>query len=168
MVFKKSFASASRVALAAVLAVMAIGTVAVVEAQDLRVGQVISADPKLSTLSKAIAAAGLGESLTGGQALTVLAPTDEAFAKLPAGTLDDLLKPENKDKLAALLKRHIIVGRLTQEDIKKARDLTSVGGDKLPVKLVNGRLRVADSRVLGKEAVAANGVVQSVEDVLVQ
>lgn len=168
MVFNKSFASASRVALAALLAVMAVGTSAVVEAQDLRVGQVISADPKLSTLSKAIAAAGLGESLTGGQALTVLAPTDEAFAKLPAGTLDDLLKPENKDKLASLLKRHIVVGRLTQEDIKKSRELTSVGGDKLPVKLVNGRLRVADARVLGKEAVAANGVVQTVEEVLVK
>lgn len=166
MVFKKTFASASRLALAAMLTVLAVGG-AIVEAQDKRVGQVISTDPKLSTLSKAIAAAGLGDSLTGGQALTVLAPTDEAFAKLPAGTLDNLLKPENKDQLAALLKRHIVVGRLTQDDIKKERDLTSVGGDKLAVKLVNGRLRVGDARVLGKETVATNGVVQTVEEVLV-
>jgi uncharacterized surface protein with fasciclin (FAS1) repeats len=166
--FNKSFATASRLALTAALAFIAVGGGAVVEAQDKRVGQVISADPKLSTLNKAIEAAGLAESLSGGQALTVLAPTDEAFAKLPAGTVEDLLKPENKDKLAALLKRHIVVGRLTQDDIKKERDLTSVGGDKLPVKLVNGRLRVADARVLGKEVVATNGVVQTVEEVIVK
>lgn len=152
--------------IAAALALTALGAITSATAQDKRVGDIIHSDARFSTFAKAIDAAGLESLLAGGNAVTVLAPTDEAFAKLPAGKLDSLLKPENKAELEALLKRHVVTGSLDQYELKRQREIDTVGGDKLAVKLVGGSLRVADARVVGRQGTAANGTVQPLDAVI--
>ncbi|MGE0583480.1 MAG: fasciclin domain-containing protein [Steroidobacteraceae bacterium] len=150
----------------AALALTVLGAATAATAQDKQVGDIIHNDARFSTFAKAIDAAGLQGLLAGGNAVTVLAPTDDAFAKLPAGELENLLKPEHKADLEALLKRHLVTGSLTQYDLKRQRELATVGGEKLNVKLIGGSLRVADARVLGKQGVAANGTVQPLDAVI--
>jgi uncharacterized surface protein with fasciclin (FAS1) repeats len=148
------------------LAMTALAITTVGTAQDKRVGDIIRTDARFSTFAKAIDAAGLENLLAGGNAVTVLAPTNEAFAKLPPGKLDSLLKPENKSELEALLKRHLVAGSLDQYALKRERQLDTVGGEKLDVKLVGGSLRVADARVMGRQGVAVNGTVQPLDAVI--
>lgn len=148
------------------LAMTALAITTVGTAQDKRVGDIIHTDARFSTFAKAIDAAGLENLLAGGNAVTVLAPTNEAFAKLPPGKLDSLLKPENKSELEALLKRHLVAGSLDQYALKRERQLDTVGGEKLAVKLVGGSLRVADARVMGRQGVAVNGTVQPLDAVI--
>ena len=148
------------------LAMTALAITTVGTAQDKRVGDIIRTDARFSTFAKAIDAAGLENLLAGGNAVTVLAPTTEAFAKLPPGKLDSLLKPENKSELEALLKRHLVAGSLDQYALKRERQLDTVGGEKLDVKLVGGSLRVADARVMGRQGVAVNGTVQPLDAVI--
>ena len=150
----------------ATLALTAIAVTTAATAQDKRVGDIIHTDARFSTFAKAIEAAGLENLLAGGNAVTVLAPTNEAFAKLPPGKLDSLLKPENKSELEALLKRHLVAGSLDQSALKRERQLDTVGGEKLDVKLVGGSLRVADARVMGRQGVAVNGTVQPLDAVI--
>lgn len=150
----------------ATLALTALAVTTAATAQDKRVGDIIHTDARFSTFAKAIDAAGLESLLAGGNALTVLAPTNEAFAKLPAGKLDSLLKPENKAELEALLKRHLVAGSLDQYALKRERQLDTVSGEKLDVKLVGGSLRVADARVMGRQGVAVNGTVQPLDAVI--
>ncbi len=150
----------------ATLALTAIAVTTAATAQDKRVGDIIHTDARFSTFAKAIDAAGLENLLAGGNAVTVLAPTNEAFAKLPPGKLDSLLKPENKSELEALLKRHLVAGSLDQYALKRERQLDTVGGEKLDVKLVGGSLRVADARVMGRQGVAVNGTVQPLDAVI--
>ncbi len=150
----------------ATLALTAIAVTTAATAQDKRVGDIIHTDARFSTFAKAIDAAGLENLLAGGNAVTVLAPTNEAFAKLPPGKLDSLLKPENKSELEALLKRHLVAGSLDQYALKRERQLDTVGGEKLAVKLVGGSLRVADARVMGRQGVAVNGTVQPLDAVI--
>jgi uncharacterized surface protein with fasciclin (FAS1) repeats len=134
-------------------------------ANDRRLADVL-ADARYSTLSKAVAAAGLGEALTGSDDLTVFAPTDDAFAKLPAGTIENLLKPESKADLTALLQRHIVAGRLGSDEVKRLRSVNTLGGEEVAVRLQNGRLRVGPAKVIGREAVAANGIVHAIDAVI--
>lgn len=148
------------------LTLTALGTIATATAQDKRVGDIIHTDARYSTFAKAIDAAGLESLLAGSDAVTVLAPTDEAFAKLPAGTVDHLLKPENKAELETLLKRHLVAGSLDQYALKREREIDTVGGDKLTVKLIAGSLRIADARVFGRQSLAVNGTVQPLDAVL--
>ena len=137
-------------------------------AQDKTVGQILAGQSRFATLVAAATAAGLLDTLNGSDAITVLAPTDEAFARLPAGTVEELLRPENKAQLEQLLKRHVVAGNLSSDQLKRQRELTSVGGDALPVRLVNGRLRVAQARVVGSELTASNGGVLTLDAVLTQ
>lgn len=148
------------------LTLTTLGAAALATAQDKRVGDIIHTDARYSTFAKALDAAGLDSLLAGSDAVTVLAPTDEAFAKLPAGTVDNLLKPENKAELEALIKRHLVSGRLDQYTLKREREIDTVGGDKLAVKLVAGNLRIADARVFGRQTLAVNGTVQPLDAVL--
>jgi uncharacterized surface protein with fasciclin (FAS1) repeats len=152
--------------IAATFALAALGAIATANAQDRQVGDIIHSDARFSTFAKAVDAAGLQGLLAGDKAVTVLAPTNDAFAKLPAGEFDNLLKPENKAELEALIKRHVVSGSLDQYALKRQRELDTVSGDKLSVKLVGGSLRVADARVLGKAGTAANGTVQPLDAVI--
>jgi uncharacterized surface protein with fasciclin (FAS1) repeats len=120
-----------------------------------------------NTLVKAIEAAGLTDTLAGQGPFTVFAPTDEAFAKLPAGTVEDLLKPENKDKLVKVLSYHVVAGKaMSDDDLKRTRSANTVAGAEVRTALVRGRLRVNDARV-GADVTASNGVIHVIDRVLI-
>ena len=95
-----------------------------------------------TTLVKALKAAGLVATLEGPGPFTVFAPTDEAFAKLPAGTLDNLLKPENKDKLRRILTYHVVTGEVRAADVVKLQSAKAVSGDTIAVKVRDGKVHV--------------------------
>ncbi len=119
-----------------------------------------------TTFGKAIEAAGLQGTLTAQGPVTIFAPTDEAFAKLPAGELEALLKPENKEKLVKILTHHVVAGKaLEQDDLKRSRGAMSAAGDELKFELVRGRVRVDGARVTG-DFNAANGSIVAVDTVL--
>ena len=120
-----------------------------------------------NTLARAIEAAGLQDALTAQGPITIFAPTDSAFAKLPPAELEALLKPENKDKLVQILTHHVVAGKaLSQEQMKRSRGTTTLEGDEVKFELVRGRLRVGDARVTG-DYDAANGTVIAVDSVLI-
>ncbi len=119
-----------------------------------------------TTLAKAIEVAGLEGALTGNGPVTIFAPTDEAFAKLPPGQLEALLRPENKDQLVKLLTNHVVPGMaLESDDMKRTRSAKTVAGEDVKFELVRGRLRVDSARVTG-DFNATNGVVVAVDSVL--
>ncbi len=119
-----------------------------------------------STLVAAIKAAGLEETLNGKGPFTVFAPTDEAFAKLPAGTVEDLLKPENKDKLIAVLTYHVLPGKVMAADVtgKKLTPAT-VQGSTLSVDGANG-VMVDNATVVKADVMAKNGVIHAIDTVV--
>ena len=119
-----------------------------------------------TTLAQAIEAAGLQGALTAKGPVTVFAPTDEAFAKLPPDELEALLMPENKEKLVKILTHHVVAGKaLDTSDLKRSRGATTVAGDDLKFELVRGRVRVDGARVTG-DYNAANGILVAVDSVL--
>lgn len=153
----------------AVIALAALATLSVTvhaDADDRRVGDLIQTDARFSTFARAIDAAGLQELVRGTEPVTVFAPTNDAFAKLPAGALEHLLAPENRAELASLLKRHVVAGSLDQYALKRQREVATVSGDTLAVKLVSGKLRIAEAGVSGRQALATNGVIQPIDAVL--
>jgi len=117
------------------------------------------------TLAQALTAADLVETLKGKGPFTVFAPTDEAFANLPAGTLTDLLKPENKAKLANILKYHVVAGKVMSSDIK-AGNVSTVAGAALAVKLQGKDVMVNDAHVTKADIAADNGVIHVIDKVL--
>ena len=120
-----------------------------------------------TTLAKALEAAGLNDALTGKGPVTIFAPTDEAFAKLPATELAALLLPENKDKLVKLLTNHVVQGQaLEPAQMKRSRGAVTAGGDTVKFSLVRGRLRVGEARVTG-DYHASNGELIAVDQVLI-
>ena len=135
-------------------------------AQGGNVADLLRAEPRFSTLATAIDAAGLADALSAPGPLTVFAPTNEAFAALPAGALDNLLKPENREQLAAVLKHHVIAGRQDADALKKRRDVTPLSGKPLAIELKRGKLEIGGVRVAGRERNATNGVVHAIETVL--
>lgn len=158
----------SRIRSAFALLALSVFAAGAAQAQDSSIAQIVAADGRFSTLARLVEAQGLGASLAAPGPVTLLAPTNEAFAALPAGKLDELLKPENKAAATALVSRHIVPGALGQEEIKRRRSLAAQSGESLPVRLVNGRLRIGDARVVGKDVKASNGVVLALDTVLAQ
>lgn len=120
----------------------------------------------LNTLIAAVKAAGLADVLSGPGPFTVLAPSDEAFKNLPPGTLDSLLKPENKAQLAEILKLHVLSGRVFADFAVRSGTLASLRGEPLDVSLTDGRLRVGGAAVTRADVDAANGVVHVIDRVL--
>ena len=118
------------------------------------------------TLTKALQAADLVETLKGAGPFTVFAPTDEAFARLPAGTLSDLLKPENKAKLQAVLKYHVVAGKVLAADVVKVTSAQSVEGSAIPVMISGDKVMVDGANVVKTDIVASNGVIHVVDTVL--
>jgi uncharacterized surface protein with fasciclin (FAS1) repeats len=98
-------------------------------------------------LLSAVIASGLGETLKGSGPFTLFAPGDAAFEKLPAGALEDLLKPENRDRLKAVLTFHLVPGRLTAADLVNTRSLTTVSGKELPLRIEFAGVAGAELRV---------------------
>lgn len=118
------------------------------------------------TLVAAVQAAGLVDTLKGTGPFTVFAPTDEAFAKLPAGTVDDLLKPENKDKLVAVLTYHVVPGKVMAADVAGKKTMAkSVQGGEITVDGTNG-VTVDGAKVIQADIVADNGVIHVIDAVI--
>ena len=119
----------------------------------------------LSTLVAAVKAAGLVETLQGDGPFTVFAPTNDAFAALPAGTVESLLKPENKDKLIAVLTYHVVAGKVKSTDLKEGMEAGTVQGSKVKVSL-NGGAKINDAKVVAADVMASNGVVHVIDKVI--
>ena len=118
------------------------------------------------TLATALAAADLVATLKGPGPFTVFAPTDEAFAKLPPGTLDNLLKPENKAMLIRVLTYHVVPGKVMAADVVKISSAKAVSGDALTVKVMGNVVTVDKARVVKTDIVASNGVIHVIDHVL--
>jgi uncharacterized surface protein with fasciclin (FAS1) repeats len=117
------------------------------------------------TLVAAVKAAGLVETLQGTGPFTVFAPTDEAFAKLPAGTVEELLKPENKEKLVAILTYHVVPGKVMAADVKTMKAKT-VNGKELTVEVADGKVTVDKANVVKTDIVGSNGVIHVIDAVV--
>ncbi|MEO9824359.1 MAG: fasciclin domain-containing protein [Paracoccaceae bacterium] len=117
------------------------------------------------TLVAAVQAAGLVETLKGDGPFTVFAPTDEAFAALPAGTVEDLLLPENKDKLAAILTYHVVPGKVMSTDLSDDMMATTVQGTDVMIDLDNG-VMVQDASVVSSDIETSNGVIHVIDKVI--
>ena len=120
---------------------------------------------QFNTLVAAVKAAGLADTLNGAGPFTVFAPTDEAFAKLPAGTVENLLKPENKAKLAAVLTYHVLAGKVMAADVKTSSAKT-VNGKELAIKAEAGKVMVGGANVVKTDIAASNGVIHVIDAVL--
>jgi uncharacterized surface protein with fasciclin (FAS1) repeats len=118
------------------------------------------------TLAKALEAADLVATLKGAGPFTVFAPTDEAFAKLPAGTLEALLKPENKAKLQRILTAHVVAGKVMAADVVKISSAKSVSGDTLAIASRNGGVTVDGAKVVKTDIAATNGVIHVIDSVI--
>jgi uncharacterized surface protein with fasciclin (FAS1) repeats len=118
------------------------------------------------TLVAAVKAAGLVETLQGTGPFTVFAPTDEAFAKLPAGTVENLLKPENKDKLIAILKYHVIPGKVLAADVK-SMEVKTVEGQNVKLVVSSAGVTVDNAKVVKTDVMAENGVIHVIDTVII-
>ena len=119
-----------------------------------------------NTLARALTAADLIGTLKGKGPFTVFAPTDEAFAKLPAGTLESLLKPENKAKLRRILTYHVVAGRVMAADVVKLHSAEAVSGDSIRIATSGGTVTVDAARVTHTDIVASNGVIHVIDSVI--
>jgi uncharacterized surface protein with fasciclin (FAS1) repeats len=119
-----------------------------------------------TTLAKALTAADLVATLKGAGPFTVFAPTDEAFAKLPPGTLDNLLKPENKDKLRRILTYHVVAGEVRAADVVKLHSAKAVSGDTIAIKVSGGKVHVDEANVTKTDIQASNGVIHVIDTVI--
>jgi len=118
------------------------------------------------TLAAALKAADLVDTLKGKGPFTVFAPTDEAFAKLPAGTLEMLLKPENKAKLVKILTYHVVSGKETAADVSKMTSAKTVEGSDVKITVTDGKVKVDDANVTKADIECSNGVIHVIDTVL--
>lgn len=119
-----------------------------------------------NTLVAAVKAAGLVDTLKGKGPFTVFAPTDEAFAKLPKGTVEDLLKPENKDKLVAILTYHVVPGTVKAADVVKVKSAKTVQGQEVTVKVDGSNVMIDGAKVVKTDIECSNGVIHVIDSVI--
>lgn len=125
-----------------------------------------AANDSFSTLVAAVKAAGLVETLQGEGPFTVFAPTNEAFAKLPAGTVESLLKPENREKLVAILTYHVVPGRVYSSDVVKLNSAQTVNGKSASIKVGGGSVMIDNAKVVATDIDTANGVIHVIDSVI--
>lgn len=118
------------------------------------------------TLAAALKAAGLVDTLKGKGPFTVFAPTDDAFAKLPAGTVESLLKPENKAKLTAVLTYHVVPGRVLAKDVVKLTEAKTVQGSSAQITVNEGKVKVDNANVVKTDIPCTNGVIHVIDAVI--
>lgn len=121
---------------------------------------------QFKTLAAALTAAGLVDTLKGPGPFTVFAPTDAAFAQLPAGTVDTLLKPESKAKLTAILTYHVVAGKVMAADVVKLKEAKTVNGAMVAVKVDGGNVMINNAKVTTADIAASNGVIHVIDTVL--
>ena len=156
----------ANIALAAVTAMgVAIGATAA-RAADKDIVDTAVAAGDFKTLAAALGAADLVDTLKGPGPFTVFAPTDAAFAKLPAGTVETLLKPENKAKLVAILTYHVVPGDVMAADVVKLDEAKTVSGKMVQVKVDGSTVMINDAKVTATDIEASNGVIHVIDTVL--
>jgi uncharacterized surface protein with fasciclin (FAS1) repeats len=136
------------------------------QAQDADIVDTAVAAGQFKTLAAALEAAGLVETLKGDGPFTVFAPTDEAFAKLPAGTVDSLLQPENRDQLTAILTYHVIPASLPAAEVVKYDAAKTVNGANLDIDVAGAAVKVNDANVTATDIMATNGVIHVIDAVV--
>jgi uncharacterized surface protein with fasciclin (FAS1) repeats len=130
--------------------------------------EIAAGNKDFSTLVAAVKAAGLVETLSGKGPFTVFAPTNEAFAKLPKGTVEELLKPENKAKLTSILTYHVVAGKVMAADAIKldGKNAKTVNGQEIAIKVMDGKVKINDATVTAADIVGSNGVIHVIDTVL--
>ena len=121
---------------------------------------------QFKTLASALQAAGLVDTLKGDGPFTVFAPTDEAFAKLPKGTVENLLKPENKDQLVSILTYHVVPGNVQAADVVKMDEAKTVNGEMIDIEVKGDTAMVNDAKVTKTDIAASNGVIHVIDTVI--
>ena len=121
---------------------------------------------QFSTLAAALDAAGLIDTLKGDGPFTVFAPTDEAFAKLPEGTVESLLQPENRDKLIAILTYHVVPGKVKAADVVKLDQATTVNGADVAITVADSGVQVDNANVIATDIGASNGIIHVIDAVI--
>lgn len=133
--------------------------------EQLNLIEKLQGDQKFSTFTKAITDAGLSDILKGDGPFTILAPTDEAFKKVPETTMANLAKPENKTRFAELLNYHIIEGKILSEDIAKLATVKTLQGREVKIDAKNG-IKIDDAKLQARNIKAVNGVIHAIDTVL--
>jgi len=128
--------------------------------------QVVHDEKNMSTFQKGVIASGMDQILSGAGPFTVFAHTDMAFGKLETGTVETLLKPENKIKLTALLNHHVVAGKINFKDLKDGDKLKSLGGKELSVKVVNAKVTLDGATIQNRDVPTSNGVIHLLDTVL--
>lgn len=136
------------------------------ENQAMDIVDLASSQDNLSTLVAAVKAAGLVETLKGDGPFTVFAPTNEAFEALPAGTLEMLLKPENKDKLVAILTYHVVSGEVESTGLSDGMSVATVEGNEIDVAIEGESVMINEASVVSADVAASNGVVHVIDQVI--
>lgn len=127
--------------------------------------EIAAGNSDFSTLVAAVKAAGLAETLSGKGPFTIFAPTNAAFAKLPAGTVEGLLKPENKEKLAGILTYHVVAAKVLAADVKSGK-VATVNGKEVDIKVADGKVTVDGANVVKTDIVGTNGVIHVIDTVI--
>ena len=125
-----------------------------------------SSNGSFTTLVAALEATGLDETLQGEGPFTVFAPTDEAFARLPTGTVENLLLPENKDQLIAILTYHVVAGKVTSAQVVKLDSAATVNGQDVRFSLNEDSVMVDGARIAAVDVMASNGVIHVIDEVI--
>jgi uncharacterized surface protein with fasciclin (FAS1) repeats len=146
------------------VAVLSTGSVSAADKKDI-VDTAVAAG-SFKTLAAALTAAGLVETLKGEGPFTVFAPTDEAFAKLPAGTVEELLKPENKAKLTDILTYHVVAGNVASDAAMKLTTATALNKKAIKLEVKEGALYLNESKVTAADVACTNGVIHIIDTVL--
>ncbi len=126
---------------------------------------IAASNPNFSILVEAVKAAGLVETLSGSTELTVFAPTNAAFEALPKGTLEELLKPENKEQLRQILTYHVVPGDLQSKSLRSG-ELKTVEGSPVAIRVKDGKVKVNNANVIGADVDASNGVIHVIDKVI--
>ena len=168
MRFKRAF-SLGMLCLVAVAALAYLSAPRAALAEEAKAKDIVDtavAAGQFNTLAAALKAAGLVDTLKGTGPFTVFAPTDDAFAKLPKGTVEDLLKPENKEKLVAILTYHVVAGKAMAADVKDGASLKTVNGKELTASVKDGKVMIGGATVTKADISASNGVIHVIDTVL--
>lgn len=147
------------------LAAAALALPATMQAEEKTIVEVAAGNKDFSTLVAAVKAAGLAEALSGEGPFTVFAPTNAAFEKLPDGTVASLLKPEAKDQLGAILKYHVVAGKVVAADVKPGK-VKTLNGKEITISVVDGKVKVDGATVVATDVMGSNGVIHVIDTVV--
>ncbi len=132
----------------------------------MNIPEVAMSDDNFGTLVKLLKAADLVDTLKGKGPFTVFAPTDAAFAKLPAGTVESLMQPSNRERLRAILMNHVVPGRVTAAEVMKMKTARTAGGATLNIMTMGDGVMVGNANVIKADIAASNGIVHAIDTVL--